>query len=184
MAKGQPAKKAEKADVPAKEPAMAPAMAPLAELRQRMDAMFDDMMKGWRVPAFDRDFWSLEHPSEALGLPRLRGDMIDVRFEVADSDDAIEVSAELPGVDQQDVDVTLAEGVLTIKGEKKSESEEKKDYYRSERSYGSFSRSFRLPDSVDETKIKATFDNGVLAVTLPKRPEVKAKAKKIAVSKK
>lgn len=185
MAKGQTVKKSEKSDAPTTEEAVAPALAPLTELRQRMDELFEDIMTGWRLPSLHRDMWSLERPSEALGLPRLRSDLIDVKFEVSDSEDSIDISAELPGVEEKDIDVSMAEGVLTIKGEKKSESEEKKkDYYRSERSYGSFMRSFRLPESVDDSKIKATFENGVLELKLPKRPEAKVKAKKIAVSKK
>lgn len=185
MAKGQAVKKPEKTEAQATEPTVAPALAPLTELRHRMDELFDDIMKGWRLPLRGRDFRHLEHPAETLGLPKLRGDLIDVKFEVSDSEDAIEISAELPGVDEKDIDVSMAEGVLTIKGEKKSEEEEKKkDYYRSERSYGSFMRSFRIPDGVDEDKIKAAYENGVLELTLPKRPEAKVKAKKIAVSKK
>jgi HSP20 family protein len=82
------------------------------------------------------------------------------------------VEAELPGVDEKDVSVTLANGVLTIKGEKKQETEEKgENYYRSERSFGSFERSIPLPDTIDDAKAEAKFDKGVLRVTAAKKPE-------------
>ena len=78
----------------------------------------------------------------------------------------------------------FADGILTIKGEKREEKEErKKDYYLSERRFGSFQRSFQLPDGVDADKIEARFKNGVLTVTLPKSPEAQRKEKKIAIKK-
>ena len=77
----------------------------------------------------------------------------------------------------------MSDGVLTIKGEKKVEREEKKkDYFLTERQYGSFRRGFRVPETVDENKIAATFERGILHVSLPKRPEAKSKQKKISVS--
>ena len=97
---------------------------------------------------------------------------------------AITVEAELPGVDEKDVSVTLANGVLTIKGEKKSEKEEKSDnYYLAERSFGSFERSIRLPDTVDDAKVEAKFDKGVLKVTAAKKPEAVKAERKIEIKK-
>jgi len=154
--------------------------APFMDLRQRMDRMFDEMMGDWHMPSLRRfdPFAALPNVGERAGL-------VDVRFDVSSSDTALEITAELPGLDEKDVDVTLSEGMLTIKGEKKSEREEKKkDYHLTERRYGSFMRSFRVPESVDQSKIKASFDKGVLSITMPKRPEAKSKEKKIAVSKK
>ena len=85
-------------------------------------------------------------------------------------------------MDEKNIEVNVANGGLTIKGEKKDEKEEKKkDYYVSERRYGSFERYFTLPDSVDADKIEATFKNGVLKVTLPKTAEAQKPAKKIDV---
>lgn len=169
---------ANKTEVSKPAPAESPAesvFSPLMDLRQRMDQVFDDVMQGWRADPFGH------FPS----LTRLQENLAEVRFDVAESADAIEISAELPGMDEGDVELSSSDGVLTIKGEKKTESEEKKkDYYFRERRFGSFARSFRIPDSVDEDKIGATFDKGVLDVVLPKRPEAKAKAKKIAISKK
>src|ERR1700730_15274827 len=90
----------------------------------------------------------------------------------------------LPGMDESNIDVKFSDGTLTIKGEKKDEREEKqKDYYLSERRYGSFQRSFGVPDGVDADKIEAHFKNGVLTVTLPKRPEAQKSEKKIAIKK-
>ena len=92
--------------------------------------------------------------------------------------------ADLPGVDEKDVEVVLSDGRLTIKGEKKLEKEEKKqDYYLHERSYGSFARSVALPFEADPDQVKASFAKGVLTVTVPKPPEVKAKQKKIPIGK-
>ena len=102
--------------------------------------------------------------------------------DIAETDKAYEITAELPGMDEKNIEVKFADGVLTIKGEKKEEKEEKKkDYYLSERSYGSFQRSFQVPDGVDTDKIEATFKKGVLTVTLPKSAEAQKAAKKIDV---
>ncbi len=143
------------------------------ELRRQMDRLFDSFAGGMQLPSLGASF----------DLPALRG-AVPVRFDVSESNDAIEVSAELPGLDEQDVEVVLENGVLTVKGEKKAESKKKeKDYYLAERSYGSFRRSFRLPDTVDEDKINADFDKGVLKLVLPKLAEAKSKAKRIQISK-
>ena len=107
-----------------------------------------------------------------------------MKFDIGEDDKAIEISAEMPGMDEDDVDLTLSDGVLTIKGEKKAEHEEKdKNYHLTERRYGAFQRSFRLPDTVEEGKVKASFDKGVLKVLLPKTVAAKSKTKKIAISK-
>lgn len=151
---------------------------PLLALRAQMDRLFDDFASDWRLPSLTRGLWDRDPGQTSLWS---RG-AVDVRFDVAESDDAIEMSAELPGIEEKDVELTLSDGVLTIKGEKKAETETtEKDYYLSERRYGSFVRSLRLPESIDEGKIKAGFEKGVLRVTLPKRPEAKKKTKKIAI---
>jgi HSP20 family protein len=104
------------------------------------------------------------------------------RSDVVETDDGIEVSIELPGLDEKEVEVTLTDEALTIRGEKKIERrEEKRGYYVSERSYGSIYRSIPLPAGVDSEKAEATFRNGVLTVRLPQSPEAKAKVKRIAV---
>jgi HSP20 family protein len=102
--------------------------------------------------------------------------------DVAEKGNAYEITAELPGIDEKNVEVKLANGMLTIKGEKKEDKEEKqKDYYVSERRYGSFQRSFRIPDGVDVEKIEANFQKGVLMLILPKKPEVQKSEKKVEI---
>ena len=102
-------------------------------------------------------------------------------MDVAEHEKAYEITAELPGMDESNIDVKFSDGTLTIKGEKKDEREERqKDYHLSERRYGSFQRSFSVPDGVDADKIEAHFKNGVLTVTLPKKPEAQKSEKKIA----
>lgn len=168
----------------AKETAAVPSVqAPLGELRRRMDRMFEDFMSGWPSTGWARDLWNFE-PFEVPSLTG-RGGLVDVRFDVAESDNGIEITAELPGLDEKDVEISLSDDLMTIRGEKKVEEEkQEQDYYLSERHYGSFMRSFRVPDSVNQDQIKANFDKGVLTITMPKRPEAKAKTKKIAISKK
>jgi HSP20 family protein len=96
------------------------------------------------------------------------------KVDVSETKDAIVVKAEIPGVEQKDINVSLQDGVLTIKGEKRSEKEEKDEkYHRVERSWGSFARAFRMPAAVVGEKVTATFKDGMLAVTLPKAPEAK-----------
>jgi len=104
------------------------------------------------------------------------------RSDVVETDEGIEVTVELPGLEQKDVEVTLTDEALTIRGEKQIErKEEKRGYYVSERSYGSIFRTIPLPAGVDSENAEAVFKNGVLTVRLPQRPEAKAKVKKIEV---
>lgn len=104
------------------------------------------------------------------------------KVDVSETDTDYEITAELPGMSEKDIELTLKSDMLTLKGEKKEEREEKKkDYYLSERSYGSFQRSFRLADDVDVDKISSKFSKGVLTVNLPKSAEAKANTRKIEV---
>ena len=104
------------------------------------------------------------------------------RIDVSETDKEIDIDAELPGMDEKDVDVTLSGDVLTIRGERKNHHEEKnKNYYVSERSYGSFTRSVTLPFDPDPKNVSAQFDKGVLHIVVPKPPEAAAKAAKIPV---
>lgn len=136
--------------------------------RDDMDRLFDGFSKGFGVSAFEPFFGR----DAEFAAP-----VVDV----AEDDKAYTVTAELPGIDEKDVDVSVSGDVLSIKGEKKKEREEKdKNYYLSERSYGSFERAFSLPEGVDQDKIAASFAKGVLTVTLPKNPEAQ-KSKKIEV---
>ena len=103
-------------------------------------------------------------------------------LDVAETKNEIVVKAEVPGLEPKDIDISLSDGVLTIKGEKKQEKEEKEEnYHLVERSYGSFFRSIRLPNEVQSDKINASYKNGVLKVVLPKSEEAKKKEVKIKV---
>jgi HSP20 family protein len=103
-------------------------------------------------------------------------------MDIKETDQAIEILAELPGVDEKDINVSVEDGILTVKGEKKAEKEEKKgDLHLSERTFGSFLRRLELPGGIDLDKFSANFSNGVLKVTMPKRTDAAAKAKKIEI---
>lgn len=144
-------------------------------MRDEMDRMFHRFEHGWpRFPSlFQRD-------AGTAGFGGVTVPDLDVR----ENTDAITVEAELPGVDEKDVTVTLANGLLTIKGEKRQEKEEKTDnYYVAERSFGSFARSIRLPDTVDEGKVEANFDKGVLKITAAKKLEAIKAERKIEIKK-
>ncbi len=136
----------------------------LTTLRREMDRLFERF--------FGEELPSLELP-RAEWMPRL--DMTETK-------DNIVVKADIPGLEPKDLDVSLIGDTLTIKGEKKEEKEEKDEHrHLVERRYGAFSRMVRLPAAVAPDKIKASFKNGVLTVTLPKTEEAKQKAIPIAV---
>lgn len=103
-------------------------------------------------------------------------------LDVSESDNEIKVSAELPGLNEDDIDVSLTGDVLTISGEKKAETEDKgENYHRIERTYGSFKRTITLPSEVEVDQVEANFKNGVLTIILPKRAEAQENVKKIDV---
>jgi len=151
---------------------------PFESLRREVNRLFDD---------FDDGFWRKPFGSSLFDIAPFRRP--DVTFtaaapavDVAETDKTYEITAELPGLDEKNVEVKVANGVLTIKGEKQEEKEEKnKDYYMRERSFGSFQRSFAVPDGVDGDKIEANFKKGILSVTLPKSAEAQKAEKKIPV---
>ena len=102
--------------------------------------------------------------------------------DITEDDAGYKMTAELPGMNEKEIEVALSEGMLTLKGEKRQEKEQKdKNFYLSERSYGSFQRSFALPDGVDRDNIAADFAKGVLTITLPKTAKAKEAEKKIEV---
>lgn len=106
----------------------------------------------------------------------------EAKSDVVETDKAVEVSIELPGMEMKDIEVAVSDDMLTIKGEKKIErQEEKKGYYLSERSYGAIYRTIPLPPGVDGEKAEASFRNGVLTIKLPQTPEAQAKVKRIEV---
>jgi HSP20 family protein len=139
---------------------------PFLTLHREMNRLFDDVFRGLDLAPFG--------PSrlfEGAGWPSV---------EVSETDKDVKVTAELPGLDEKDVQVELANGVLSIKGEKKTETEDK-DRLFSERYYGRFER--RLPiEDVDEEKVSAAFKNGVLTVTMPKAQQAQSKVKRITIN--
>jgi HSP20 family protein len=145
---------------------------PFGALRSEMDRLFDSFMGG--LPTFPSMF----------GPSSTRGFALMPSMDIKETDKEISIEAELPGLDEKDVSLTIQNGVLTIEGEKKFEHEEEKEnYHVMERRYGGFQRSLRIPDTVNEDKIDARFDKGVLKVVLPKRPEVAAEQRKIEIKK-
>lgn len=121
-------------------------------------------------------------PAFDLTLPRIGSWGLTPAIDVAEKDKFYEITAELPGISPSDVEVKLSNGTLTIKGEKKEEKDQREnDYFLSERRYGSFVRSFRLPDGVATDKVEAQFANGVLSVKLPKSEDARQSEKTIPV---
>ena len=166
-----------KLSVKNEKPSTAMAWKPFENLRWEIDRLFDDFGDGfWRMPfrhsAFDLvPFWGRDS-----SWPRMPA------VDFSDTDKAYEIAAELPGIEEKNVEVKVANGVLTIKGERRREKEEKnKEYYLRERNIGSFERAFQLPEGVDADKIEANFAKGVLTVTLPKKAEAQKTAKKIEI---
>ncbi|HUO88750.1 MAG TPA: Hsp20/alpha crystallin family protein [Rhizomicrobium sp.] len=164
-----------KTTVPAKPEPKAPVGArawhPFESLRHEVDRLFDDFDGGLWPAAFRKSFFGNGFRSE-----------LATAVDVVEKADKYEITAELPGMDEKDVEVKVASGGLTIRGEKREEKEEKKkDYFLSERRYGSFERNFGLPEGVDTNKIEASFKKGILTITLPKTPEAQKQEKKIAI---
>lgn len=141
---------------------------PLSSLRREMDRLFDDFgTSRWPVP----------------GAMRLMADMPPVpAMDLVESDGSYEITVELPGIDVKDVELKVRDDMLTLRGEKREESERKdKDFHVSERRYGSFQRSLRLPPDADAGKVAATCANGVLRITLPKSETARAREQKIEI---
>ncbi len=131
----------------------------VSRLRSEMDRLWDEYFGSGRRAL---------QPMEEAWLPAV---------DVSESEDKITVKAEIPGLEAKDIDISMSGDTLTIKGEKKTETEEKEEnYHLVERSYGSFRRAMKIPATVDADKVEATYKNGVLTVVLPKKEEVKPKA--------
>lgn len=142
-----------------------------SDLRRDVDALFEDFGRNWlRVPARWRDF----DPFGGLDLMPA--------MDVVENGTSYKLTAELPGMDEKSVEVTLAGDVLSVKGEKtETKEKDEKGRHVSERRYGSFERSITVPELVDKTKIEATYANGVLTVTLPKTEAAMAEPQKIEI---
>lgn len=171
---------AEASKVPAKAEAkegLAPSMPPFRpfeSLRREVDRLFEDFDRDFRRFPFRRSafeiapFWQAEGPAPTV--------------DVIEKENAYELTAELPGLEEKNIEVKLANGDLMIKGEKEEEkTEKKKDYRLHERRFGSFERRFSVPESVDADKIEASFKDGLLKLTLPKKPEAQKPERKIAI---
>jgi len=141
---------------------------PFMALHREMNRLIDDAFRG-----FDTRMPSLS------GFSPARGGWPSV--DISDGETEIRVTADIPGMEEKDVEVLLEDGVLTLRGEKRSETEDK-DKQFSERFYGRFERRIPLGYEVEEDKVNATFRNGELTVTLPKTQRAQAKAKRIAIS--
>ena len=139
---------------------------PILSLHREMNRLFEDVFRGFDLSPFSTDRWN--------------GTTSWPRVEISETEKEMQVTAELPGLEEKDIEVELANGVLAIRGEKKTETEDK-DRLFSERYYGRFER--RIPlDDIDEDKIGASFKNGVLNVTLPKSPTAQQKVRRIAIN--
>jgi len=136
---------------------------PFLTLHREMNRLFDDAFRSFDFAPFGSD--------QTLGWPNI---------EVSETEKEVKVTAELAGLDEKDVDVQLANGMLVIRGEKKTETEDK-DRRFSERFYGHFERQIPV-DDVEQDKVGASFKNGVLTVTLPKSPAAQHKVKRIAIN--
>jgi HSP20 family protein len=137
---------------------------PFMTLHREMNRLFDDVFRGFDLTP--------------VGMSRMAS---WPHVEVIENDKDVRISAELPGIEGKDVEVLMGEGVLTIRGEKKSEIEDKERAF-SERTYGRFERRIPLAWEVDEDKIDASFKNGVLTVTMPKSAQASSHVKRIAVN--
>jgi HSP20 family protein len=141
---------------------------PFTTLQTEMSRLFDSFFEGFDVGAFGKSGLAT-----AATMPKV---------DVSETNDAVHVTAELPGMKEEDIELTLSDGSLIIQGEKRAEKEDKnKNYYRVERSYGTFHRSIPLPSEVDDKKVDASFKDGVLNIVLPKVALSPAAAKKIQV---
>jgi HSP20 family protein len=140
---------------------------PFTMLHREMNRLFDDALRDFdmRMPTFGGSYRRHAWPS----------------VEISDADTELRVTADIPGMDEKDIEVLLDDGVLTLRGEKRAEAEDK-DMQFSERFYGRFERRIPLGMEVEEDKVHASFRNGVLTVTLPKTKRAQAKAKRIAVN--
>ncbi|MDK9697295.1 MAG: Hsp20/alpha crystallin family protein [Siculibacillus sp.] len=139
---------------------------PFGDLRREMDRLFDEFTRGWTPPAM---------PGTGFLTPKV---------DLAETEAGLEMTAELPGIDREDIELDITDGVLTLKAKREAKIEEKdeaKKYHLVERSSGTWLRRFPLPFTPAEEKVEATFDKGVLKVVVPRTPEAEMPSKKIEV---
>ena len=158
-------------------PAVANAPDTWRSFRTEMDRLFDRFAGGWGMPSLRRMF-----DAEPAFQYESSFAMPSPAVDISEDDGAYKVTAELPGMAEKEIEVVVSGDTLSIKGEKRLEKEQKeKNFHLSERSYGSFQRSFYVPDGVDRDKIAADFSKGVLTVTMPKTAKAVEQTKKIEV---
>lgn len=158
---------------------------PLLALREEVDHLFDNFFSGFALGPFgefgrsgmrSEPFRRFEDAITGIGKLHIKADVFE-------TDEAYRIEAELPGLCEDDIEVSVSDGVLTIHGDKNEErNEDREGYHLNERHYGSVKRSFPLPKTVELGKSEATYKNGVLCVTLPKKAVPKSKSKKIPIS--
>lgn len=154
-------------------PSRKPLYGPVTQLQQEMDQLFSNFFKGFEQTPFGTGSFFPGSSSEGLLKPTL---------DIGASEKEYSISVEVPGVEQKDITLEIANNTLTIRGEKEQKNEEKKkDYYRIERSYGSFQRQLSLPDDADQDAINATFKNGVVTITLPRKALPQSEVKQIEI---
>jgi len=145
----------------------APETDPFTGLRREMNRLFEDFARDWAVPA---RFGS--------------SDFLSPKINVAETETGLELTAELPGIEPKDIQIDLADGILTLKAESKAERDEKDDgkkYHLVERSYGTFLRRMALPFEADQDRIEASFDKGVLKIVVPRSPAAKSPTRRIEI---
>lgn len=146
---------------------------PIVQLHREVDRLFENAFRGFGLSPFRSDFFT---PFTASGL-------LKPQVDIGANDKEYSITVEVPGVDKEDVKVEIANNTMTIRGEKKQKKEEKeKNFYRVERSYGSFQRVLSLPEDADQIDIKATFKNGVLTVTMPRKTLPETDVKQIEIN--
>jgi HSP20 family protein len=146
----------------------------LGQLQQEMDHLFDNFFKGFELSPFS---------SGNIFAGSLTNGLLKPTLDIGATEKEYAISIEVPGVDQKDIKLEISGNTLTVRGEKKQEQEEKKkNYYRMERSYGSFQRVLSLPEDADQGKIDAVFKNGVLTITMPRKALPQSAVKRIEIS--
>jgi len=147
---------------------------PVQQFHQEIDRMFDDFFRGFGFPAMG---FGRVVPSLA------QSEWLKPTVDIAASEREYTISVEIPGVEEKDFNLDLSDGTLRISGQKRQEREEKEmNYYRMERSFGSFQRVVSLPEDVDEDGITAKYSNGVLTIKLPRKSKPKTESRKIAIN--
>jgi HSP20 family protein len=149
---------------------------PFDELHDRIDRIFSDFSRGFGMP----DLWG---DGDRMGGGMWgRGGQLNPSMEMHEENGKVMLFAELPGVDEKDIDISVQDDMLTISGEKKAEVEHKEgEGHRTERTYGKFSRSVSLPFDIDADHVEARFDKGVLKLTIPRPADAQPNVKKIQI---